>query len=118
MRISWPQRGTKIHKNFFYLVFVLLRAFLWLKLLRHLRQTSVSGLDFHYPRKVKRYRIMQWHWDKPARYNRLISSDWLYARSSPLIKRAPTATSAAGVRITHFEALARQAIVEIDDAAI
>jgi hypothetical protein len=78
MRISWPQRGTKKHKNFFYLVFVLLRAFLWLKF---------SGLDFKYPRKVKRHRNMQWHWDKPARYKNVVTGVmpgfepyWLYIK--------------------------------------
>jgi uncharacterized phage protein gp47/JayE len=33
-----------------------------------------------------------------------------------LIKRTATATSAAGIRVAHFEAFSRQAIVEIDDA--
>ncbi|CAA6678805.1 Unannotated [Lentimonas sp. CC19] len=53
MRILWPRKGTKRHKLFCYLVFVLLRAFLWLKL---------SGFDYIYPREVRRFGNMQWHW--------------------------------------------------------
>ncbi|CAA6676431.1 Unannotated [Lentimonas sp. CC4] len=42
MRILWPRKGTRMHKIFCYLVFVLLRAFLWLNL---------SALGFNFVRK-------------------------------------------------------------------